>query len=46
VRMLEQQMKLKVQAATGEAGAQTDAAAADSSLKAMKAEVAVKQRSL
>ena len=39
-------MKSKVQAATGEAGAQTDAAAADSSLKVMKAEVAAKQSSL
>jgi hypothetical protein len=47
VKSLEQQLRAKA-AATGDAGAQTDAAqgAVDSSLKAMKAELAAKQRRL
>jgi hypothetical protein len=47
VKMLEQQLKAKA-VATGDAVAQTDAqsSAADSSLKAMKAEIAAKQRRL
>ncbi len=47
VKTLEQQLKAK-SVATGEAGAQTEAQglAADSSLKAMKAEIAAKQRRL